>query len=84
VQVVFRIAAAVTAQIARAAHGEHEVADQGGVEPDLAVVQAELVFADLEIFFHRPAHARDPDQGAQRDHPALGLRLSPGLTTRRV
>lgn len=39
------------------------MAHQGGVEPYLAVVQTELVFADLEILFHGPAHARDSDQG---------------------
>jgi len=38
VEVVSRIAAAVTAQIARAVMVMHEVADQGGGAPDLAVV----------------------------------------------
>ncbi|MGH3995158.1 MAG: hypothetical protein ACRDSN_22175, partial [Pseudonocardiaceae bacterium] len=42
------------------------------VVADLAVVQTELVLADLEVLLHRPAQARDPDQGAQRDSPSFG------------
>ena len=43
-------------------HRENEVAQQGGVEPDLAVVQAEVVLADLEVFLHRPPTPGDGDQ----------------------
>jgi hypothetical protein len=33
-------------------HDEHEVAADGGVEPCLALVQAEVVLSELESFFH--------------------------------
>ena len=48
------------------------MADQGGVEPERAAVQTEMIFPDLEVLFHGPAHARDRDQGAQCDPRALG------------
>jgi hypothetical protein len=48
-------------------HGEDEVAFEGRVEPDLAVVESEVVLADLEIFLYGPTHAGDSDQGEQRD-----------------
>jgi hypothetical protein len=48
-------------------HGQHDVAQQGGVVADLGVVEPEVVFAELKIFFDWPAQARDPHQGHQRD-----------------
>ena len=35
-------------------HDQHGVAGDRGVEPDLALVQAEAALAELEIFFSRP------------------------------
>jgi len=35
-------------------HDEYEVAADRGVEPRLALVQAEVVLPELESFFHRP------------------------------
>ena len=73
VEVASRLAAAVTAPEGQGGHGEHGMAHQRSVAPDLAVVpQAELVLADLKILLHRPAHPRDPDQSAQGEHPAVG------------
>ena len=43
-------------------HGQGEVTDQGVVAADLAVVETELVFSDLEVFFDRPAHPGDTHQ----------------------
>lgn len=75
IEVASDIAAAVIAD-PRACHGQDEVVHQGGVEPDLVVVQTELVFAKVKILFHGPAHARDRDrdrdQGARCDGIALG------------
>jgi transposase len=38
----------------------------GVIAADLVVVQADLAFAGLEAFLHRPAHARHPHQFGQR------------------
>jgi hypothetical protein len=46
--------AAVTAADSEGGHDEHEVAADRGVEPGLALVQAEVVLPELEIFFSRP------------------------------
>ena len=35
-------------------HDQHDVADDRGVEPGLALVEAEAVLSELEIFFNRP------------------------------
>jgi hypothetical protein len=35
-------------------HDEHEVAADRGVEPGLALVQAEVVLSEFESFFNRP------------------------------
>ena len=35
-------------------HDEHDVAEDRGVEPDLGLVQAEAVLAELEILLNRP------------------------------
>ena len=35
-------------------HDQHDVAQDRGVEPRLALVQAEAVFPEFEIFFSRP------------------------------
>jgi hypothetical protein len=35
-------------------HDQHDVAGDRGVEPGLALVEAEAVLAELEIFFSRP------------------------------
>lgn len=48
-------------------HRQHDVTQERGVEPDLGVVEPEVVLAELEILFHRPAQTRDPHQGHQRD-----------------
>src|SRR5271163_807551 len=37
------------------AHDEHEVAADRGVEPGLALVQAEVVLSEFESFFHWPS-----------------------------
>ena len=49
-------------------HGQGEVADDGLVEADLAVVEGELVLADLD----GPAHTGDGDQRTQRGRVAYG------------
>ena len=53
-------------------HDQHDVAGDRGVEPGLALVQAEAVLAELEILFHRPSQPGCPDQ------PGLGQQLSLG------
>src|SRR6266487_1429427 len=47
-------------------HDQHGVTPDRGVEPGLALVQAEAVLAELEILLHRPAQPGRPDQ------PGLG------------
>ena len=44
----------------------------GGVEADLAVVEPEVVLAELEVFLDRPAQAGDPHQGGQGDRAPGG------------
>ena len=51
---------------------EHGVAGDDGVEPGLALVEAEAVLAESEIFFNRPAQPCRPDQ------PGLGQQLTFG------
>src|SRR5258708_13364137 len=53
-------------------HDEHGVAGDRGVEPGLALVEAEAVLAECEIFFYRPAEAGGADQ------PGLGQELPVG------
>jgi len=48
-------------------HGEHDVAQHGGVEADLTVVESEVVLAAFERFLDRPAQAGDPHQGGEGD-----------------
>ena len=43
-------------------HDEHEVAEDRGVEPCLALVQAELVLSELESFFYWPSQPCGPDE----------------------
>jgi hypothetical protein len=38
-------------------HGQHGVAQQGGVAADLGVVESEVVLAELEVLLDRPAQA---------------------------
>ena len=42
-------------------HDEHEVAEDRGVEPGLALVQAEVVLSELESFFSRPLLMREEE-----------------------
>ena len=49
-------------------HGQGELADDGLVAADLAVVEGELVLADLD----GPAHTGDGDQRTQRGRVAYG------------
>ena len=53
-------------------HDEHEVAQDRGVEPGLALVQAEAALPELESFLHWPSQACCPDQ------PGLGRELALG------
>ena len=53
-------------------HDQHEVAEDRGIEPGLALVQAEAVLPELEIFLDRPAQPGGPDQ------PGLGQQLPLG------
>ena len=53
-------------------HDEHEVAADRGVEPCLALVQAEVVLPRLESFFYWPSQACGPDQACLRRQLALG------------
>ena len=50
-------------------HGQHGVAQQGGVAADLGVVESEVVLAELEVLLDWPAQACHPDQCHQRDRP---------------
>src|SRR5207302_10828640 len=43
-------------------HDEHEMAADRGVEPGLALVQAEIVLPELESFLYWPPQPRCPDQ----------------------
>jgi len=43
-------------------HDQRGVAQQCGVAPDLAVVEPEMTFAELETLLDRPAQARYPHQ----------------------
>ena len=52
-------------------HGERDVAEHGGVEADLAVVESEVVFAELERFFDRPPQARAVVVGQLTADPVL-------------
>ena len=53
-------------------HDEDGVAGDRVVEADLGLVEAEVVFAELEAFFDGPAQSRGADQ------PGLGHRLAFG------
>ena len=52
--------------------GQDDVAQQRGVEADLAVVEAELVLADLEILLHRPSAPGDRHECGQGRRPVAG------------
>jgi hypothetical protein len=54
-------------------HGEHDVAEQGGVVANLAVIQPEVVLAEPEVLLDRPPQARDPHQGDRGDRDGLGV-----------
>ena len=51
-------------------HDQHGVAEDRGVEPGLALVEAEAVLAEFEIFFYRPSQPGGADQ------PGLGQQLA--------
>src|SRR5271165_5463931 len=53
-------------------HDEHGVAGDRGVEPSLALVEAEAVLAEFEIFFYWPSEPCGADQ------PGLGAQLAFG------
>jgi hypothetical protein len=53
-------------------HDQHGVPGDGGVEPDLGLIQAEAVLAGPELLFHRPSQPCRPDQ------PDQCYRLPPG------
>ena len=53
-------------------HDQHDVAQDRGVEPGLALVQAEAVLPEFEIFFYWPSQPCGPDQ------PGLGQQLAFG------
>jgi hypothetical protein len=48
-------------------HGQHGVAQQGGVAADLGVVESEVVLAELEVLLDRPAQAGPAIPSNRRD-----------------
>jgi hypothetical protein len=51
---------------------EHGVPGDRGVEPDLGLVQAEAVLAELESFLDRPAQPGGTDQPGLGEHLPFG------------
>jgi hypothetical protein len=63
-------------------HGEHDMPQMGGVEPNLGMVESEVVFGELKPLLDRPTQTRHPHQRHHRDRPPEGAHSSSGRPTR--